>query len=298
MSVKDSYIGVPLPIYAPTNMTIQGSVHYHDPLHNPSDMNYQGEWGLTFEASCNTLVSFAHVRSVVQKISDVTASAPDGGSGTSLVTHPVDFAAGEIIGYYIHDVGYLAWDFVVTDASVTNAFGNQARYVDGQLKYLHAICPFDPYPPTQRQTYLSLLGTTVDPPVAGRSCGTVAHDRLGTVAGAWFHSPYAGEGAQQARDASRNPLSVFKAETGAVYVADLDGTGSSVGFLTFRIDATNTTYRDPETITSTYCYERQSGMTGWAYLNLVSNTQLQVVYSATGACPASFPNANVETYYR
>ncbi|MDP8998643.1 MAG: hypothetical protein M3O46_00850, partial [Myxococcota bacterium] len=35
MTVKDSYIGVQVPIYAPTNMTIQASVHYYDPLHNP-----------------------------------------------------------------------------------------------------------------------------------------------------------------------------------------------------------------------------------------------------------------------
>jgi hypothetical protein len=302
MQVKDSYAGVRVPIYAPTAMTIQASVHYRDPLHQPTDLDYQGEWGLVFEASCNTQITFAHVREVVQKIADVTVTNPDAGNVGELVSKPVDFAAGEIIGYYKRGPGYFAWDFVVTDSSVTNQFANMARYLDAQSKFLHAICPFDPYSPQKRQPYLDLLGTNNDPPTAGRRCGTVAHDRVGTIAGVWFHAPYTGGGTDVARSASGNPLSVFRAETGVVYVADLDGDTDKVGFDTFRIEALNPTYRDPETVTSSYCYERHATptdpATGWAYFNVVSATELQVAYAKQGACPAAFPATGVRNYYR
>ncbi|HXI54942.1 MAG TPA: hypothetical protein VNO55_02710 [Polyangia bacterium] len=300
MQVKDSYAGVRVPIYAPANMTIQASVHYHDPLHDPADADYQGEWGLMFEASCTTQISFAHIREVVQKIADVTVTS--GSSAGELVSHPVDFLAGEIIGYYKRGPGYFAWDFVVTDSSVTNQFINMPRYVDGQLKFLHAICPYDPYPSQMRQPYLDLLGTNNDPPTVGRKCGTVAHDRAGTIAGVWFHAPYTGGGADAARSASGNPLSVFRAETDAVYLADLDGDTTTVGFETFRIDPTNPTYRDPETVTSSYCYERRTTPTaepsGWAYFNLASATELHVAYAQQGGCPPTFPATGVRTYYR
>ena len=301
MQVKDSYSGVRVPIYAPTKMTLVASVHYVDPLHDGSDSDYHGEWGLTFEASCTTQVGFAHIREVVAKISEVTVTS-DAGSAGELVSHPVDFAAGEVIGYYVRGPGYFAWDFVVTDTTVTNAFVNLPRYQTGQLKFLHAICPYDLYAPAMRQHYLDLLGTNNDPPKPGRKCGTVAHDHAGSAAGTWFHAPYAGGSADEARAASGNPLSIFKAETDAVYVADLDGDSNKVGFLTFRIDPSNPTYRDPETITDSHCYERHvtanDPASGWAYVKRLSETRLQVAYGEQGACPVAFPATGVRDYHR
>ena len=302
MQVKDSFAGVRVPIRAPTKMTLVASSNYIDPLHDPSDTAYKGEWGLVFEATCNTQVSFAHIREVVKKVSDVTVPSTAGGSAGELVSAPVDFAAGEIIGYYIRGPGFFAWDFIVTDTSVTNPFINMPRYQDAQLKFLHAICPYDPYPPAMRQKYLDLLGTNNDPPKAGRKCGTVAHDRAGTVAGLWFHAPYSGGTPDQARSASSNPLSIFKAETDVVYVANLDGDINKAGFATFRIEPSNPTYRDPETITDSHCFERRTmptaAATGWAYVKRVSETQMQVAYSEQGACPAAFPGTGVRNYYR
>jgi hypothetical protein len=302
MQVKDSYAGMAVPIYAPTAMTLVASVHYFDPQHDPGDTAYQGEWGLTFEASCTTQVAFAHIREVVQKISDATVTNPDAGSAGGLVSHPVDFAAGEVIGHYLRGPGYFAWDFVVTDTTVTNAFVNMPRYQDGQLKFLHAICPYDPYPQPMRQRYLDLLGTNNDPPKAGRKCGTAAHDKIGSAAGVWFHAPYGHGTADEARSASGNPLSLFKAETDAVYVADLDGDSDKVGFLTFRIDPTNPTYRDPETITTSHCYERHLNpndpATGWAFVQVLSDTDMQVAYGEQGGCPVSFPTTGVRAYHR
>jgi hypothetical protein len=300
MQVKDSYAGVRVPIYAPTKMTLLASVHYSDPLHDPGDTDYHGEWGLVFEASCTTQVTLAHVREVEQKIIDVTVPS-DAGTG-ELVTHPVDFAAGEVIGHYIRGPGYFAWDFVVTDTTVTNTFTNMQRYQDGQLKFLHAICPYDLYSPAMRQPYLDLLGTNNDPPKAGRKCGTVAHDHAGSAAGVWFHAPYTGGGADAARAASGNPLSIFKAETDIVYIADLDGDTNKVGFTTFRIEPSNPTYRDPETIADSHCFERLSGPTGpaagWAWVKRLSDTQLQVAYGLQGGCPGTFPTTGVRDYHR
>src|SRR5204863_88469 len=82
-----------------------------------------------------------------------------------------------------------------------------------------------------------------------------------------------------------------KAETDAVYVADLDGDTNKVGFDTFRIDPTNPTYLDPESVTSSHCYERHltptDPATGWAYLDLVSATELRVAYAKDGAWPVT-----------
>jgi hypothetical protein len=302
MQVKDSYAGMPVSIYAPTAMTAVVATHYFDPNHDPADTAYKGEWGLTFDASCTTQVTFAHVRQVAQKISDATVANPDAGNADNILSHPVDVAAGEVIGQYLRGPGYFAWDFVVTDTNVTNAFINMPRFQDGQLKFLHARCPYDLYPQPMRQHYLDLLGTNNDPPKAGRKCGTVEHDKAGTAAGVWFHAPYVHGTPDEARSASGNPLSLFKAETDVVYVADLDGDTDKVGFLAFRIEPTNPTYRDPETITTSYCYERHVGTgspaTGWAFVQVVSNTQLQVAYATEGGCPATFPTAGARTYYR
>ena len=301
MQVKDSYAGMPVSIYAPTAMTLVASTHYFDPLHDPSDTDYHGEWGLTFQATCSTQVTFAHIRDVAQKIKDATVST-DAGTGNNLASHPVDFTAGEVIGSYLRGLGYFAWDFVVTDDSVTNTFVNMPRYQDAQHKLLHAICPYDLYPLAMRQPYLDLLGTNDHPPKAGRLCGTVEHDKVGTAAGVWFHVPYTHGTAQEARDGSRNPLSLFKAETDVVYVANLDGAPTKPGSLAFRIEPSNPTYRDPTTITTGHCYERRLApagpATGWAYVNIVSDTQMKVAYAADGACPATFPTSGVQDYYR
>jgi hypothetical protein len=300
MQVKDSYAGVRVPIYAPTKMTLLASVHYSDPLHDPSDTDYHGEWGLVFEASCTTQVTFAHVREVETKISDATVPS-DAGTG-ELVSHPVDFAAGEVIGHYIRGPGYFAWELVVNDTTVTNTFSNMQRYQDGQLKFLHAVCPYDPYPPQMRQRYLELLGTNNDPPKAGRKCGTVSHDHAGSVAGVWFHAPYSGGTADQARAASGNPLSIFKAETDVVFIADLDGDTNKVGFATFRIEPGNPSYLDPESIADSHCFERHVSPTdpgsGWAWVKRLSDTQLQVAYGLQGPCPVAFPTTGVRDYYR
>jgi hypothetical protein len=299
MQVKDSYAGTPVSIHAPTAMTLVASTHYFDPLHDPGDTQYQGEWGLTFQATCNTQVTFAHIRDVTQKIKDATVST-DGAAGG--LSQPVDVTAGEVIGSYLRGPGYFAWDFVVTDESVTNAFVNMGRYRDAQHKLLHAICPYDPYSPAMRQPYLDLLGTNNDPPKAGRLCGTVAHDKVGTAAGVWFHVPYTQGTAQEARDGSRNPLSLFKAVTDVVYVANLDGAPTKPGSLAFRIEPTNPTYLDPTAITTSHCYERHltatSPATGWAYVKIVSDMQMQVAYAEQGACPATFPTTGIQNYYR
>lgn len=302
MQVKDSYLGMQVPIYAPTDMTLIVAVHYKDPLHDPSDTAYDGEWGLTFDASCTTQVGFAHVRKVVKKISDVAVTAPGGASGGGPVSKKVDFAAGEVIGYYVRGPGFFAWDFIVTDTSRTNTFINMPRYQDAQHKLLYAICPYDLYQQPMRQRYLDLLGTSNDPPVAGRLCGTVAHDKAGTAAGVWFHVPYVSGTADQARSATANPLSLFKSEAGNVFVANLEGKIDNAGFLTFRIEPTNPTHRDPATITASHCYERRVSpsdpATGWAFVKVVSNTELQIAYSTQGACPSTFPTTGARTYYR
>lgn len=300
MQVKDSYAGIPVPIYAPADMVLESSVNYRDPAHDPSDSGYAGEWALMFSASCDTQVSFAHIRQVVAAISDATDKSP-GSNGIALSR--VAFKAGDVIGSYTRGPGYFAWDFVVSDAATTNTFVNMPRYEDAQLKYLHTICPFDPYPADTRQKYLAILGNNNDAPVAGRKCGTVEHDKAGSAAGVWFHAPYARGQGQDARARSGNPVSLFTSEWGSVYAADLDGDATTVGFTTFRIDPSNPTFKDPETITTDYCYERRaSSITlvneGWVYFHLVSNDVMHMAWSPTGACPPSFPASGYATLYR
>ncbi|HEY6879486.1 MAG TPA: hypothetical protein VI299_15775, partial [Polyangiales bacterium] len=301
MQFKDSYIDVSVPIYAPADGRIVAASHYRDPLHSPSDTSYMGEWGLVFEATCTTSVTLAHVHDVPQAVADALGQST-GGSGLLQLDTPIPLHAGDVLGHYVRGVGYGAWDFVVLDQSVTNTFVNQDRFVDADLKYLHAICPFDPFVPELRQRYYGLLGTTSDPPVQSRSCGTVAHDKLGTAAGLWFHLPYARGQGLDARSTTGNPFSLFSAVFGSVFVADLDGTAVAPGFLTFRIDPENPTFRDPETITTSHCYERRDGpggsASGWAFVHVVSDTELDLAYDVTGACPQQMPTSGVTRLYR
>jgi hypothetical protein len=295
MTVKPEQAGVMIPIRAPTRMTLYAAKHYLLPGAPP---DYVPDWALEFHATCEpTLqIGFAHVKAVVAKVQEVYTAGLVANSATVQTSRPVDFEAGELIGYYIRGTNSIAWDFIVLDHTVVNQFANQARYESSRVKLLNVVCPFERYVEPLRSAYFDLLAGPGQLPGGPRlACGTVAHDQVGTAAGAWFLNPDPASGVYGAapRGSYGSPLSAFRGEDGVVYLAGLNNTS-------LRIQPGNPTHRDPRTVTGEHCYQdypTPSAPDGYVMVKLVSATQMQVAHSPTGACPPAFP-ASFETYYR
>jgi hypothetical protein len=293
MTVKQAYDGISVPIYAPTRMKIVGSKHY---LLSGAPVGYKPDWSLEFTSTCepDVQIGFAHVKEVspaVEAVSDTTLSTS---SAIDPVKQQVVFEAGAIVGYYIKGLNSIAWDFVVKDYRVTNAFINQQRFAGSKL--LNAICPYEKFIPSLQSQYLALLaGPGLAPSDAGMKCGTVMHDKLGTIAGLWFLDSQADAGAYGGTSLGvyDSPNAAFIGEDKVLYLA-----GFAKG--SFRLDATNPTYVDPETVTTPHCYQLYAVPTspsGYAYYQVVSNSEMRVSYAATGLCPSTMPSS-YQTYYR
>ncbi len=293
MTVKQAYEGIKVPIYAPTRMKIIGSAHYI-PMGAPT--GYLADWALEFVSTCESdvQIGFAHVKDVVPAIAAVSNATVTSNSGAMPVSQPVVFEAGDVIGYYIKGLNSIAWDFIVKDYRVTNQFINQARYAGSKL--LNAICPYEKMIPSIQSQYLALLaGPGLAPSDGGMKCGTVMHDKAGTIAGVWFldSSADAGVFGGTSVGAYDSPNAAFIGEDKVLYLA---------GFVhsSFRLDSSNPTYLDPEKVTTKHCYQlypTPSNGDGYLYYQVISNTEMRVAYAANGTCPSSMPST-YQVYYR
>ncbi len=293
VTVKDSYAGVPVPFYAPTKMKLVGSKHYWP---QGAPQGYVADWHLHFESVCdpNMSIDFAHVKDVALKVAAVSNTAIDYvSSAWAQVSSQVVFAPGEIFGYYIKGLNSIAWDFIVLDKGVTNTFANQARYSGS--KYENATCPYDKYDQPLKGSYTALIAGFGQTPTGNMGCGTVMHDKVGTIAGVWFPNsdPRTGVYTGAPDGYYGSPLSAFLGEDKIVYLGNLNNSA-------LRVDPSNPTYKDPETITTSHCFQNYptpDKPDGYAFYQVVSNTEMRVAYSPSGVCPSSMPTA-YKSYYR
>lgn len=272
-------------VFAPTAMTLEAYSYHKDPR---SEGN--ADWALIFNIGSTVKIKFDHITKADDKIVAVTTSSPKDRSNEESPKTKIRFEAGERIAQTHGTKQAKNWNIYLTDSSVTNKFANQARYEQSSIGYrfINGTCPFHYYNPELKAKFIALMGATK----AGQSadCGNPSNDIAGTLAGTWFFDEDTGKTDEQLTGHYASPLSVYQDSAQRVIIDLIANTQ-------FRIDnGTN-----PANVTSEQCYKltSQSGQAaGYAYFKLTTPTVMKLAYSATGACPAAFPETGSRTYYR
>lgn len=293
---KAEYEGIAIPIHAPTDMRLIAVTNYLPPG-APNDGSYRSDWSMTFEASCDVTLSLYHVKDVVASIRAQEKRGLQSRSAPEPVAQTVEFKAGEVIGYYIKGNLSIAFDFIVNDLRVTNQFLNQRRYEAQMSNILNIICPYDLYSPAVRDTFLALVADAGGTPFPEYGCGQISRDVRGTLAGQWFLEPNAEKGfGENFMDGDYgSPLPITTMPSGTVQIGHL-GAQTDV-----RLYTNNPTWLAPEAINGSHCYQIEpnpSQPAGYVYVEMVSDWEMRLSYSARGLCPNEFPEENYRTYFR
>ena len=292
-TVERSYISVKgaekIPIYAPMDLILTRGAYYQVPA--PND-EFLGEplpdYVLYFDVGCGVEIAWGHLKEVVPEIAR-QFSTPKADSRTEEL-QPVEFKAGDLIGYFIPNAGVASFDFIAYDEDVTNQFANQERHTYGYGDtLLHAVCPYDFYTTEKKEAYYGLIGA---------ECGPISRDYPGTISGLWFLDPEVNswfyDYSQEGVYGSVLPI-----------VGDVDRViiGTIGNRRSTFIYPNEPTYRDPKEVTDAHCYQlhpeyNPSEKDGYIFFQLVDNETLKVYYSETGECLEDFPATGWETYYR
>ena len=290
---KDGLDGLRLPLSAPTDLDVIGAAHYQ-PSGTPP--GYVADWSLLLDAGCGTRIELYHVKDIADAIKSVASTTIATTSAYQSLSKRVPFRSGETFGWYIKGVNSIAWDFIVHRDAVTNAFANQARYVASNSNLLHVVCPYDLFTASKKAAYYALIGTVGGTPVPGASCGTVERDVAGTPAGQWFLSAAFGSSFPNTKDGNYgDPLPIVLGADRTVYIGHTGPTDD------LRIEQANATWRDPATITTSWCYQPSTlpaSSAAWLWLRMAGATTMDVAYGSAGGCPAVFPAADARRYYR
>jgi hypothetical protein len=264
--LPDSPMGPAAPVYAPVDSRFITGSYYRQGGAN--------EYLLFFEASCEVVYKFDHIRWIVPELRALLPSEPASSSSTTFFANPVEVTAGQLIGYTPgtgEPGGGGPFDFGLFNSTFSGTFANQARYEGGGYDQLwHADCPYDYYAEPQRSAYLALFGTPGRVRVGAATCRPISRDVPGALAGAWF----AGGGFEAA----------FAIATTLANEVRIGGPG-----FTMWVDPGEPTWTDPAAVTTEHCYQQErGGGFQYAYLRLLSPTELAVANGA-GACPGALP---------
>jgi hypothetical protein len=293
VATKDEFIDEKIPIYASTDMRILRMSYYTDQAIPALQRgSFTNDYAMTFDADCGVTVTLAHLKELAPPLKEI--SPPLSTSSAQHGVKQISLKAGDLIGYSLKRGTYGAggFDFVMNDQRVINQFVNQKRYESGSKAYnLNSVCPYDYFQGEMKQAYYNLLPE--------KNCGTMEHDKVGTISGQWFLNPDPLTGIGGAifgRTATYgNPLPIVKG-------SDRITIGNIGSDNVVWIYPNNPTYKDPEVITSEHCYQNYpmnpDMPQGYLYFKIISNTSMKVFYSATGTCPAVFSETGAEVYYR
>lgn len=127
-----------VPVYAPINMTLTNGAYYLEEL--------EANFILNFDISCEVTLKFDHIKSPIQAIRDVFPSLPRITNDTrgEQVT-PVEFRAGDLIGYTTGTVTANNWDLGV--------------YAQGSDLGENVLCPYDLFLPELQGAYRNLFAS-------------------------------------------------------------------------------------------------------------------------------------------
>lgn len=287
-----------LPLYAPTAMTLYGGTRY-EPLGAPEE--YVPDWSLFFISDCDpdVQIELYHIKDVVESIHAVVGDEVQASSAWVQLPaeRRVHFEAGELFAYYIPAEGSVAWDFIVHDLSVTNVFVNNERYTAARSNLLHIVCPFQFFTPAIRAEYEALLGAPGGGPVEGTSCGSVAVDVVGSIAGQWFwnEDSSSGIGPLALEDGYGNPHPIVLNPDRSITFGNV---GPSIQGV--RIYDTDPTWHPPSEVTGEHCYQINPLGTpeGYLYYALTSSNEMTLYYGSSGSCPSTRPSSGGHVYYR
>ncbi|MCH7492827.1 hypothetical protein IID19_04575 [Patescibacteria group bacterium] len=278
-------------IFAPTDMSLESYAY--------TDFGGTGDadWSLTFNIAQGVTMIIHHVREAGEKITSATTTTPNtADSHTTNVSPPIAFEAGEYIGRTDGTALAHNWNIYVYDNNTNNKFAKQERYKVNEAgdRMRTATCVFSYYPEDLRKAYEVLYGYSF----AGQSatCGQVARDVPGTIAGLWYFSDTPSEGIVQDKDGVyTTPLALYTVSDDTVIIHEVDGR---------RLDIApqNNSYIKPSNIITEHCYTLVTNFdntpAGWAYFKLVDDDTMQLAYNDSGSCPSTFPDDNSKTYYR
>ena len=288
---NDNLAGVRLPITAPASGLLRGAAHYI-PDGAPVT-GYTPDWSLYLDFGCGQSMELYHIKDLTPAIKAVIDTSISNVSAWKTLSQPIPFAAGDPIGWYIKGFNSVAFDVVMWDTTVVNRFENQPRYELMRSNLLNVVCPWTQFETSRRTAYMALIGSQTGVRTPGGSCGTAERDVAGTPAGQWFLS--ATPSASWSISMSGNygdPLPIVLGNDSTIYIGHIGASSD------FRIERNAATWKDPATITTSWCYQASSGSTGWLWLRMNSRLQMDAAYGATGSCPASFPSSGFMPYYR
>ena len=272
-----------VPVYAPVDSRLITIGYFveGEPV-PPTEIGEVREYELEFEASCEVVYKYAHIRSLAPRIAAYAPSEP--GAYLTLET-PLPVTAGEVVAYTTGTVQAHNWDFLVKNSSKHNQFTNQQRYEQELRHLVSATCAFDYYPAEMRSAYYPLLVGDFTGTIEEPDC-LILQEKPGTISGGWFHEPF-------------SATAPFGTSTSwAVSI----GMWENVIRVTSGVSHVwtypeQTTYIDPRTVTSEHCYEHPGlPPERFVYLQLLSSTELAVAFGE-GGCPLQLP-AEYQVYYR
>lgn len=287
---KEEYDNEKVPVYAPADaVTYFGS--YYTGGSEPGEGNLP-DYAITFDLGCGYRLSFAHLKEMAPEIAEIMPELSSSSAGIRI--ERIELKAGELIGYYIPNTGVAAFDIIVESDGITNQFPNQERYEKYGSNLLKVMCPYDLYTGEMKDAYYDLFGGASGTLLHNRDCGTVERDVPGAVEGMWFLDkiPVRGVHDTDKQGLYGSPMPVVD-----------DGERITIGIIdepNIWVYHDNPTYADPAEITDSHCYQAMppSHEEGYIYFEVVSDMEMKVFRSETGACPESFPEEGWKSYYR
>jgi hypothetical protein len=275
------------------------------------------ENGLNFMVSCEVTYGFNHVTNVDERIFELLEAEGDGNwsAGPALggvQVDPVFFAAGDVLfrALPIRKFASQGFDFRLRNTGHENQFANMDRWRENK-DYLHSLCPFE----YNVEPLLLQLNARLE----GGVCPGTSQEVVGTLKGMWH---YPGEeicvsllGCSQRTGGDIVFTDYYYEETddvvyiGGLYsIADVELRREHLPNTqwTFRMKPGSPTYRLPEDVTDTHCYEApnygypRDTDEAWGdmfvYAEIVDDMTINVAYGE-GSCPSELP-AGYTTFYR
>ena len=292
IQIKPSVIeaGDKVAVYAPADMSLELWGYGYGPVGD------QAVWILDFKFNEQVSIRYSSVTEVVQAITEVSTSTPNETSAGFPPSSPLSFNAGDLIGYTTGTTQANNWDIWVYDQEHTNSFAQALRYEAEQLgaRLRTAICPYSFLKDSMKAEVRALYG--LNGPGETIECGSASRDVVGTLAGQWHFDSDPAQGVTVSEEGDyASPFAIFNSLNDEVIIHSVNNTR-------YQVTSSNPSYKKPEDITGSHCYDlsnQQFGITqGYIYFNLVSDIEMQVLFSATGICPENFPDSGFRSYYR
>lgn len=297
VSFKEDLGLLKIPVYAPTKLILSQGSHYQDPSAIGVE-GYLSDYALTFNAGCGVTVTFAHLKEVVDSIGNQLQEVKS--DSRTIQLDPIEFEAGDLIGYFVQNAGVTGIDIMVHDDNVVNQFANQARQEIGHgTNLLHAVCPYDFYTDDKKEDYYNLIGGASGTLFEVKECGPISREFPGTISGLWFLD-------KEVSDTSDYYTDYYKdGDYGSVLPIVGDEEGITIGGLgdsaIERVYTNNPTYIAPKDVTGEHCYKistySPNDDAGYVYFKLIDDETMDVFYSRAGSCPSGFPDGE-KRYYR